>query len=153
MSVYYRDKNGDDTLISGMAPITNNITDGDMAAVTSNAVADALANKQNKIDNNLTTTSKTTTGAINELNSALSKHDISIDDGIDLSSYTSQQNAFICPSDGYIRVYKSSLRIGNPSFNAIGIASVFNSIFVRKGTQAFLAEMSSDGFVSFYPLT
>lgn len=46
-------------------------TDGSNNPVKSNGVYDALATKQDATDNNLTTTDKTTTGAINELKSGL----------------------------------------------------------------------------------
>ena len=49
--------------------VVDTVADGNMNAVTSNAVADALALKQNITDNTLNTSAKTVPGAINELKS------------------------------------------------------------------------------------
>ena len=56
-------------------------TDGSTNPVESNGVYDALALKQNATDNNLTTTSKTVVGAVNELKSGLTSLGLSVVDG------------------------------------------------------------------------
>ena len=65
-----------DDQASGIGVVVDAVQDGNMNAVTSNAVATALADKQDKTDNNLTTTAKTVVGGINELNSDLTDKDI-----------------------------------------------------------------------------
>jgi hypothetical protein len=62
-----------DDQASGIGVVVDAVQDGNMNAVTSNAVATALADKQDKTDNNLTTTAKTVVGGINELKNDLIK--------------------------------------------------------------------------------
>lgn len=103
-----------------------------------------------------TTTDQTIIGAINEINATLNKHAVDINTVISIRDYTSEQNAFVCPSDGYIRVSSCSLRLGTPSVLIIArtAAPSIVSVFVRKNTLAYIPEPTTDGGeASFVPLT
>ena len=77
-------------------------TNSGMAATQIQAAVDELnANKQSKIDNNLSTTSKETTGAINELKSGL----------INLSTVTDISSQFVV--DDIKVAYFKAYRCGN----------------------------------------
>lgn len=107
---------------------------------------------QTKTDNNLQTTSKQIVGAINEVNSDLSKHSLGTE--YDLSS-VHQDNPYITPSDGYIQVVNATGQTCRVYLDdAMGIGGVEGAfaIYVRKGASVYSGRTTATKVV-FYPLT
>lgn len=84
---------------------------------------------------------------------------------IPLNSYDSKENCFTCPADGYLSVYKATVRIGaaNGDFSeniALFMGVIYNMtipVYVRKGMKAYIdkqyTDVSGGGSVTFKPLS
>ena len=97
---------------------------------------------------------------LGELKSGLTKNDLG--SGVDISSYTTTDNLYTCPSDGYILLDASASAstwvnveiYGSTSNNVLVVSASDgrNGIFVRKGMRVRKSGGDGTPYAYFYPL-
>lgn len=96
---------------------------------------------------------------IKEIDSNLSKN--SFGTTVDIKTYTSAQNAYTCPVDGYVRVHmggytnlKGTIVVNGLIMLSFTGANDYpvSSLFVRKGMQVYCTNFSENTLLSFIPL-
>lgn len=141
------------TASTGQISVTVNGVSGSIGALT--------ADKQDKTDYALETTAKTVVGAINEVNGNLN----GVMSGklgmfTDIKSYTTVENRYTFPSDGYVasvmtntdiicRLYSSD--VSDDSIYIDTKLSVGTVLYVRKGMRTYITTNSDNEFVLFIP--
>lgn len=123
-------------------------------------------NKQDKTDNNLQTTSKETTGAINELKSGLNGLTSNNVSGYDDITATTIETAYVCPSDGYLFASSESDTTGviravisDSAGNSVGYIYMnitdeyqIQTLYLRKGFKVYVSNRTANATVRFNKL-
>ena len=151
-------KNGEYNKVAGNAKdstAANTTYNNGTSGLQANNVQSAIDEVSAKIgQENISQVGNSVTGAINNLNSNLSKSKFGTNTSIAFDTN------FTCPVDGYVRLARSSasglylvLVIGNVWVSRLSAANDMAFVYVRKNMVIQSTGSDTDGSLIFYPLT